>query len=769
MQLKIASASGATTRGKVRRLIAAFAIIGAALSPSLASAREFRVEEATIAGLHRAIQSGETTCGQVVQAYIARVKAYNGTCTALVTKDGKPITRAKGAIRAGAPIPFPTKTVAASTFLPDLDQYQGLPLEFGRMEPTLTDPGVQQQFGMRVGIPDAGQLNALETLNIRGERSQVCRAKCDTHPSKGALPASCPAACDAFRRQPDAIERAAELDAQYGSKPDLERMPMYCVAFAWKNWYDATDMRATGGNDVTFAMDAPKQDSPDIADLRKKGAISLAIANAARAGHGDAGPEKPKSLLLSSNLAYGAWGGQPCNPYDTERVPRGSSSGSGAAVAANLSHCSICEQTGGSCKGPASRNNTVSLLATKGIMMDGGYGYQAYTDRAGVLCRTVEDAVLVLDAVKGFEPSDIYTALPKAFLPKEPYSSFLVKQADVAKKPLQGMRIGVAREFMVKHTRNDEVISDQLDREIKAVLRDQLGAELIETVDPKYADDPGVPNVKYTFQDAIAEVLAHNVPEFFWQKTASGELEFAVPGWDVTTIDYAVALSQGKAPLSEKLTLRRLFKQSEQFQGPLGWNKYLARRGDERVKDWASWVANAKWDSDSQRAAAVNAVSVQDARISPDTISHVKMQATLRLIVLKVMHENGIDAFVNPENTLPPFKLGGPSEPMVDNRDSAGYGQGFTPMMGAPEIIVPAGYVTDVYEPTYVLSPDKKRYVAMTGTVKSQLPQPMPISLAFWAGPGDEPAVIKLSSAYEAATRHRRPPPLFGAVRGNHQ
>lgn len=727
------------------------------------------VEELTIKALHAAIQDGRTTCTQVVQKYIDRVRAYNGTCTALVTKDGKSIPRAKGLTRAGMTLQFPTKTVAAATLLPDLDQYQGLPLEYGRMEPTRTDPSVQQQFGMRVGIPNAGQLNALETLNIRGERSQTCRAKCDTHPAKGALPATCPSACDAFRRQPDALERAAELDAKYGSKPDLDAMPMYCVAFAWKNWYDATDMRATGGNDVTFAMDAPKADSPDIADLRKKGAISLAIANAARAGHGDAGPEQPKSLLLASNLAYGAWGGQPCNPYDTERVPRGSSSGSGVSIAANLAQCSICEQTGGSCKGPASRNNVVSLLATKGVMMDGGYGYQAFTDRAGINCRTVDDAVRVLDAVKGFESSDIYTAIPKALIPKEPYASFLVGDAEVTARPLRGMRIAIAREFMVKHAKNDEAIADQLDQEMKAVLRDKLGAELVETVDPQYADDPGVPNLKYTFQHAIAEVLAHNVPEFFWQKTAAGELEFAVPGWDVTTIDYAVALSQGKAPLSDKLTLRRLFKQSEQYQGPLGWNKYLARRGDERVKDWASWVANAKWDSDAQRASAVNAVSVKDARIGPDTISHVKMQTALRLIVLKVMHENGIDAFVNPENTLPPFKLGGASEPAVGDRDANGFGQGFTPMMGAPEIVVPAGYTRVAYEPKYALSADKKRYVAQSGTTPTQLPHPMPIALAFWAGPGDEPAVIRAASAYESATHHRVPPPMFGPLSGGHQ
>ncbi len=91
-------------------------------------------------------------------------------------------------------------------------------------------------------------------------------------------------------------------------------------------------MRATGGNDVNFAMDAPKLDSPDVARMRAKGAISLAVANAAHAGGAAAGPEKAKSLLLQSNLAYGAWGGQPCNPYDTTRVPRGSSSGSGVAI-----------------------------------------------------------------------------------------------------------------------------------------------------------------------------------------------------------------------------------------------------------------------------------------------------------------------------------------------------------------------------------------------------------------------------------------------------
>src|SRR5690348_17563486 len=91
----------------------------------------FNVEEATIASTQKAIQDGKVTCQGVVQAYIDRIKAYNGTCTALVTADGKAIKAAKGIVRGGKPLAFPTQTVAASTFLPSLDQYQGLPLEYG--------------------------------------------------------------------------------------------------------------------------------------------------------------------------------------------------------------------------------------------------------------------------------------------------------------------------------------------------------------------------------------------------------------------------------------------------------------------------------------------------------------------------------------------------------------------------------------------------------------------------------------------------------------
>jgi Asp-tRNA(Asn)/Glu-tRNA(Gln) amidotransferase A subunit family amidase len=84
--------------------------------------------------------------------------------------------------------------------------------------------------------------------------------------------------------------------------------------------------------------------------------------------------------------------------------------------------------------------------------------------------------------------------------------------------------------------------------------------------------------------------------------------------------------------------------------------------------------------------------------------------------------------------------------------------------LGVPEIDVPAGFNQIAYEPQFVLSADKESYREVTGTAPSTLPHPLPISLAFWGGPGDEPTLLKVASAYEAATKHRSPPPAFGPL-----
>src|SRR5262245_31410816 len=152
------------TRTELRVRPAILAILLSVFAIGKASAQEtFHLQEATIIGIHNAIKEGRITCQGLVQAYINRSKAYDGVCTELVTKDGAPVPTATGAVRAGSPTKFPTQTFPVSNILPNFDQYIGPPIELGRMQATISDSAVQQQYGMRVGIPNAGQLNALET------------------------------------------------------------------------------------------------------------------------------------------------------------------------------------------------------------------------------------------------------------------------------------------------------------------------------------------------------------------------------------------------------------------------------------------------------------------------------------------------------------------------------------------------------------------------------------------------------------------------------
>jgi hypothetical protein len=81
-------------------------------------------------------------------------------------------------------------------------------------------------------------------------------------------------------------------------------------------------------------------------------------------------------------------------------------------------------------------------------------------------------------------------------------------------------------------------------------VRDKLGAELVETNVQEYPDDPDVPNLSYTFADALSELLPRMMPEVFTRKNAKGELLFAVPGFDVTSYDYLLKLSKRQAPLT---------------------------------------------------------------------------------------------------------------------------------------------------------------------------------------------------------------------------
>jgi Asp-tRNA(Asn)/Glu-tRNA(Gln) amidotransferase A subunit family amidase len=669
------------------------------------------------------------------------------------------------------------------------------------MEPTASDPSVQQQFGMIVGIPNAGQLNALGTLNIRGERSVICRGDYDRHPSEGPLPPGAPAVCEVFRQYPDALEQAAELDAKYGRNPDLETMPMYGVVFSFKDPFDTKDMRTTGGGDARYDIDFPARDHILVDQLRKKGAIifAKAVCTEYNGRAGDPGGRNAPEKVLPSVLGYqrSTWAGNPSNPYDTTRAASlGSSSGSGVSVSANLVMASLGEETRASTRGPANHNAIALILPHKAMLgFDGGaIGADIYCDRSGILCRTIADCAKVLDALKDpvdgyYDPRDPYTTVPR--------SSVLPRYADHTKASgaagcLKGVRIGIVRESMLNPgTKAAEPITSAVVKEIKTMLGGVLGATLVESSDPLWTPDPDIEQMKTDFRTALARLVPVFMPDILFRLTPEGEPvfpEFAAaivpsefaPGkifgsGKLQPIDYLVELADGRIAPPKNLDISTVQQQELAPTFRYHIRQYLARRAadwqargfTETLVDWPTLNARSKYWGDDQRAAFKNWEEIIDPR-NPlggrqGVDERIMLRELLRRVDMMVIIENRLDALVRLHTPLPPAKIGGPDEPglIARLRNESQYG----PNAGLTEVLIPAGYVTTAYDAVFALSKDRKKYVGVASAKPTALAAPgLPFSLVFRAEPGKEDVVLRIASAYEAASRRRLPPPAFGPL-----
>ncbi len=791
-----------STNGRGLRLLSLLALTCCAPITHAQSSWKFHLHEATISDVHRAIQEKQVTCKGVVQAYFNRAKAYNGVATQLVTLDGKAIPAAPGVVRAGAPLKFPTLTIKASMVFPNLDQYLGQPIEFGRMEATASDPSVQQQFGMIVGIPNAGQLGALSTLNIRGERSVTCKGKLDA--AKGVLPVGSPSACEVLRKLPDALEYAAELDAKYGSNPDLAAMPMYCIPFSFKDSFDTKDMRSTGGGDARYDIDFPARDHTLVEQLRNKGAIiyakSVPDEYNARAGN-PGGINKPTTVLpATTGYQRSTWSGTAVNPFDTSRAAAiGSSSGSAVSVNANLAMCSICEETNASCRGPSNHNAQAMILPAKGLIsyFGGAIGNDMHNDRSGIQCRTLIDAAKVLDALKDpvkgyYDPRDVFSTVRRATYIEGAY-------ADNAAMPgtagaLKGMRIGIIRESMLTFpdVKADEPIVSAISKEIKEILGKHLGATLVESTDPQWQDDPDIENMSPSYTRALAELLPVIFPDILFRIEDDAPLfpdfaaaikptEFA-PGKTFGTgtlapVEYMVAMADGKIPPPVNLNIRSIQQKPQASTFRFHFEQYAQRRAAdwaalgqrETLVNLATLNTRSKFWGDTQRAAFKNweqfgnLVYKWGERQPID--ERAKLHDLLPRLDMKIMMENKLDLLVRLHTSIPPGKIGAPGQPQPDNNDRGETAMG--PNAGLTEVQVPAGFVRTVYDPQLALSADKKRYVGANNNSATTLPAPgLPFSLVFRADPGREDVLLKVASAYEAASNRRIPPPAFGPLAG---
>jgi amidase len=563
-------------------------------------------------------------------------------------------------------------------------------------------------------IPHASQINALSTLNLRpstrktwGFDERKARTMTDTRDDDPSMP--------------DALEVAAAQDRQFKQTGRLVG-PLHGVVMAIKDQYDTFDLRTTSGADVQYANDRPPQDATFVKRLRDAGAIILAKANLAE---------------YATDGARSSFGGTFCNPYDTEREPGMSSAGSATSVAANLVTCAIGEETVVSIRWPASVNSLVGLAPTQELVSRQGMMGAGLNMRTGPICRNVPDAARILDVIAGYDSRDEMTAFSVGRQPAQPYFSFAAPQR------LDGVRIGVIREYMARKlfSNADEESIDIIEHGIDDLRK--LGATIV---------DPGPEGA--LFQSCIARSAPELLNTAFTRQYR--EL-FPVDAAGQPQSDHTATLldmSADPTRVPQSLSLRSLNGQGVEGEGKYMMNKYLRERRDANIKSNADLIAKARFYADPNFPDRRQGRQAAERATMFDTSARLQTRYALQNVLLQCMQEQRLDALVSPMSTVPPRKLTAPREPNANGRSPIGWS--LIGQQGFPAITVPAGFTTQVWDRAY----DTNGSTRLAGPISANLP----VGIDFIARPFDEAMLFRIAAAFEAATRHRSPPPEFGPL-----
>jgi amidase len=637
-------------------ILAVCFVVGTAPDSSAQTARgKFHLQEATIAEIQQAIASRQITTVGLVELYLKRIKAYNGTC---------------------------------------VNEPEGI-------------------LGPITTIPKAGQINALSTLNLRpatrmawGFDARKARSMTDQ--------------TDGSPDMPDALEVAAAQDREFMRTGRLVGQ-LHGVVMAVKDQYDTFDMRTTSGADVPYANDRPPDDATFVRRLREAGAIILAKANLAE---------------YAADGARSSFGGTFCNPYDTEREPGMSSAGSASSVAANLVTCAIGEETVVSIRWPAAVNSLVGLAPTQELVSRDGMMGAGLNTRTGPICRTVQDAAKVFDAIAGFDPKDPLTAFSGGRMPVQPFAS------SAAARRLDGVRIGVIREYM-----NQKLFSKADEESIGLVERalDDLRGLGATIVDPGPEGALFQPCVNRLAPALYNAAYAARYPKLF-PFNATGQ-----PATDhIATL---LELDADPSRLPDALSIRELGAYPAEGEGKYMMNRYLRERGDANITSNADLISKGTFYRDpnfpDRRQARENAERAMEL----DMAARLQHRFAVQSIVLQCMQEQRLDALVSPTASVPPRKLTAPREPAVNGRSPVGWS--FLGQQGFPVLTAPAGFTKEVWD--RVRDGEK-------GTRLVAVPARLPVGIDFVARPFDEAVLFRVASAYESATKHRTPPSDFGPL-----
>lgn len=289
---------------------------------------------------------------------------------------------------------------------------------------------------------------------------------------------------------PDSLEIARKLDEE--RKAGNVRGLLHGIPVMIKDNIDTYDKMQTTAGSLALEGNFAAIDAFIVNKLREAGAVLLGKTNLS---------EWANFRSTNSSSGWSGRGGQVRNPHCLDRSPCGSSSGTGAAVSANLCAIGIGTETNGSIVCPSGINGLVGIKPTLGLWSRRGIIPIAHSqDTAGPMTRSVKDAAVLLGALAEFDPADAETHIEKGQTFSD-YTQFL----DV--NGLKGKRIGIAKEMTGFNAKVDAVF------QLAVEVLKQNGAEVLEEVkfeNRRKWGDPSYQVLLYEFKADLNKYLAEH-------------------------------------------------------------------------------------------------------------------------------------------------------------------------------------------------------------------------------------------------------------------
>jgi amidase len=366
------------------------------------------------------------------------------------------------------------------------------------------------------------------------------------------------------------VKDAATVASEVAAAKDL---PLQGRTVLVKDNIETREWPTTAGS-LALKDNMTGRDAPLIARLRKAGGVVLGKTNLS---------EWANIRSTTSTSGWSAVGGLTKNPHATDRNACGSSSGSGAAVAAGMAWAAIGTETDGSVTCPASVNGIVGLKPTVGLVSRTYIvPISASQDTAGPMARSVADAALLLNAIAGPDPAD------KATADAARHMTDFTAGLDTAS--LKGRRIGVLR----KMVGNDPRVAALFDAAVADLRR--AGAEVVE-IDyemPKALGDNELPVLLYELREGLGAYLKGS-PAQIPVRSLDDVIAFDKANAQAEMRWFGQELFEQAAQTTDAAAYRKAHDDNLRLAGPEGIDKLLA---DNRVSLLIAPTVGPAWTTD---------------------------------------------------------------------------------------------------------------------------------------------------------------------------